>query len=206
MDSEKERNMPDKRPVRGTKGGVSGAVLAGVLLVPATAIAAVAIVGATSRPPAAEAADAAPTSTTTTAVEETTSTVLEAADDGLSDEDAIHEACTNGALELIDKEIDESLTDIEAAALDALRAICAEHDLEIADPPAPEDVVKVVRVQERSTTTSTTEPTEEVASDHDGDDDHDYDDDHDDDEDHEDHEDEEDEEDDEDEEDEKDDD
>ena len=94
---------------------VTGSVIAGLLLVPATAIAAVAIVGATARPPAAEALDEFLTTTTSEVVESTTTTTVET---GLSDAQTISQACTVSATELINREVDETLTGLEAAALE----------------------------------------------------------------------------------------
>ncbi len=168
--------------------GISGAVLTGLLLVPATAIAAVAIV-ATTRPPAVLAEEiTTTTSTTTTAIDTTTTTV----DGG----EAIDEACTDGAEDLIEKEQDQSISEIEAAALDALREVCAANGMTVAGPPVPDDVVRVVTRTSSGSSPGTTIADDEY-EDHDDDDygDHDDDEDHedhedDDDEDHEDHEDE----------------
>jgi hypothetical protein len=156
---------------------VTGSVIAGLLLVPATAIAAVAIVGATAQPPAAEAFDESLVSTTTEAVADSTTTTSLVA--GMSEAEAVEQACTVSAMELINREVDETLTDLEAAALDALRQICEEHGMPIAGPPVPEAVVRVVKVAAPAQTTTTM-----AEADHDGEQ-GDYDEDHED-EDHED--------------------
>jgi hypothetical protein len=163
-------------------------VIAGLLLVPATAIAAVAIVGATARPPAAEAIEEA--TETTEAVVDTTTTSTLVDVDGLSDAEALAKACTESAEYLIERELDESIDELEMAALDALRQICDEHGMTIAGPPEPEPIVQVVTVREAPAPSTTAAP------DASGEDDHsEYDDDDEDHEDHEDHEDEDDEED-----------
>ena len=194
--------MSERGPSKGRGTRVSGSVIAGLLLVPATAIAAVAIVGATARPPAAEAIDEV--TETTAAIEDTTTTSTLVDVGGLADAEALEKACTESAEYLIEQELEESLDELEVAALDALRQICDEHGMTIAGPPEPEPIVQVVTVVDAPSTT-TTDTSDAVASD-DYDDDDEYED-HDEDEDDEDehHEDEEDEEDDEDEKDEKDD-
>jgi hypothetical protein len=171
---------------RGTR--VSGSVITGLLLVPATAIAAVAIVGATTRPPAAEAVDlVAEITTTTEQIEEGTTTSTTVADhlDELSNEEALRTACTSGAEALIESETEESIGDLESAALDALRQICDEHGMTIAGPPEPEPIVRVVTVRASENTTSnaaetSADPDDDEYDDHD---DEDEEDDHDDEED-----------------------
>ncbi len=115
-------------------------------------------------------------------------------------------ACGPEGLELVERETEGTITDLEQAALDALRQICAGEGLELPGPPAPPPVVRTVKVVDSSSATPTgdTLPDDESVSDDDDqyDDDHDEDDDHDDEDEDDDH----DEEDDEDEEDEEDDD
>ncbi len=115
-------------------------------------------------------------------------------------------ACGPEGLELVEREAEGTITDLEQAALDALRQICAGEGLELPGPPAPPPVVRTVKVVDSSSATPTgdTLPDDESVSDDDDqyDDDHDEDDDHDDEDEDDDH----DEEDDEDEEDEEDDD
>jgi hypothetical protein len=98
-------------------------------------------------------------------------------------------ACGSEGLELVEREAAETITDLEQAALDALRQICAEEGLELPGPPAPPPVVRTVTVADTSTaaTTDDTLPDEDaVSGDEDGheDDDHDQDDEDDDHDDH----------------------
>ncbi len=115
-------------------------------------------------------------------------------------------ACGPEGLELVEREAEGTISDLEQAALDALRQICAGEGLELPGPPAPPPVVRTVKVVDSSSAkpTGDTLPDDESVSDDDDqyDDDHDEDDDHDDEDEDDDH----DEEDDEDEEDEEDDD
>jgi hypothetical protein len=191
--------MSERGPTSGKGARVSGSVIAGLLLVPATAIAAVAIVGATVRPPTAEAIEGV--TETTEAIEDTTTTTTLVDVEGLSDAEALEKACTESAERLIEQELDESIDDLEMAALDALRQICDEHGLTVAGPPEPEPIVQVVTVKQDPTTTTTEEPDvyiDEDDGDYDDDDkyeDHEDEDHEDEDHEDEDHEDEEDEED-----------
>ncbi|MEN8235563.1 MAG: hypothetical protein ABFR89_11665 [Actinomycetota bacterium] len=173
--------MPSSQGTKRSGSRLTGAIAAGLLLVPATAIAALAIVGSVSRPPAAVAATDLSTTSTTGAPETSLTTSTTVTDDERTDEEAIQDACTLDAQELLEKELDASITEVEAAALDALREICEAHDLPIAGPPVPEPIVQVVSVRGPSSSS--------IAADDQGDDDATYDD-EDDDEDHEDDEDE----------------
>lgn len=175
------------RPKQGRK--VTGSVIAGLLLVPATAIAAVAIVGATSSETTDEAFDEG--ATITVEVEaELASMDADSSDDDLSDLEK--EACEGGAEELIEREADGTITDLEAAALDALREICDEAGMTLEGPPQPDPVVQVVTVVNDSPDSSDgTHHDDDSEGEHEDDDD-----DHEDDEDDEDDEDEDDEDDD----------
>lgn len=174
-------------------GGVSGAVLAGVLLVPATAVVAVAIVGVTSRPPVAE-ASVVDTTTTSVSIEDSTTTTESDREDS-----SIEDACTDGAADLLAKEAAGELTELETAALDALRSVCDEQGLTIAGPPAPEPIVRTVTVKDTSVSTSPTtigdrhDDDDEYEDHEDEDDHHEYEDHEEDEEDHHEDEDEEDE-------------
>lgn len=186
---------------RGTKRsgpGLTGAIVVGLLLVPATAIAALAIVGSVARPPAAEAAIEFETTSTTTAPDTTVITTAAVVDDERTDEEAIRDACTTEAQELVEKESDGTITEVEAAAFDALREICEAHEMPIAGPPAPEPIVQIVTVAGSSSTMSSSDgdggddatydddeeedEDDDYEDDHEDDEDEDYEDDHDDDE------------------------
>jgi hypothetical protein len=161
--------MSERRPSSGRGTRVSGSVIAGLLLVPATALAAVAIVGATTRPPAAEAIEGVTETTVVIEDSTTTSTVIDV--EGLTDAEALEKACTESAEHLIAQELDESIDELEMAALDALRQICDEHGMTIAGPPEPEPIVQVVTVQQAPQTTTTDTSDAYVDEDHDDDED-----------------------------------
>lgn len=138
---------------RKTSARLTASVVAGLLLVPASAIAAVAIVGATRSPsPGMEAA-----STTTVSNVNALAVPASLADIDVSD-DHIDEACGTDAGALVAFEQDGSISDIQAAALDALREICSDHGRPIAAAPAPAPVVRVVK--SAPSTPTTTEATD----------------------------------------------
>lgn len=109
----------------------------GLVLLPVSAIAAVAMSG----PSAAE-----PTTTiavATTRPAETTATAAVA--EGLTDTD-IWQACVPDAASLLEKEVAGTITPIEDAALDALRAICEAEGMPLDGPPAPPPITQTVVV------------------------------------------------------------
>lgn len=167
----------------GPKTMVIGLIV-GTLSVPALVFAATnAFDGA---PDAAEAAPATTTTTTLATVvtqpEETSSTLPEV---------DLEAACGEDGLSLVAAESDGSITDIQQAALDALRPICEEAGLPLPVPPAPETVVVVEAVEAAATTTaaSTSQYEDDEDEEHedgeyeDEDDDHHEDDEHEDDDD-----------------------
>ncbi len=129
-------------------------LIAGVLLVPVSALAAVALAGGTDTP-------AEDTTTTTvvaavsTTVAETTTTTTTVAIPALSTADDLAAACGPEGLQLVDKEAAEAITPLEQAALDALRAICDSEGMPLPGPPAPPPVVKTVTKSVPPATTTT---------------------------------------------------
>lgn len=98
----------------------------------------------------------------------------------------LRKACGKDGKKLVKAEANETITDLEQAALDALRPICAEADMELPGPPAPPPVVRTVTVSNDNGTTSTSVGPDDGYDDHDDDYDDDYDDDHEDDDEYED--------------------
>jgi hypothetical protein len=164
-------------------------LILGLLLIPLSAVAATALIsnddGETGEDDAAVVVVEVPETTvpTTEAVTAETVFVTEPPTATRADLEA---ACGPEGLELVERELDGTITDLEQAALDSLRQICAEEGLELAGPPAPPPVVRTVKVVDTSVTSATgdTLPDDEAVSDDDGqyDDDHDEEDDHDEDE------------------------
>lgn len=156
-------------------------LILGLLLIPLSAVAATALMssdGETGEDDAALVVVEVPETIvpTTEAVEAETVFVTEPPTATRADLEA---ACGHEGLELVEREAEGTITDLEQAALDSLRQICAEEGLELPGPPAPPPVVRTVKVvgTSSSTTTDDTLPDDDSVS---GDDD--YDDEYDDDE------------------------
>lgn len=117
--------------------------LVGLLVVPLSAVAAYALMS--SGTPEAEAETAATTITTMAAVQPVGATVGTTTTTAVSRAD-LEAACGPDGQFLVAVEAAGTITDLEQAALDALRPICAEAGLALDDPPAPPPVVHTVTV------------------------------------------------------------
>ena len=115
--------------------------LMGLLLVPISAVAAFALVAGETTEPAPEVAAVESTTTTEAEVVETVAvpTTIDPAAD-------LAAACGDDGWTLVAAEADGTITELEQAALDALRPICAEAGMELAGPPAPPPVIRTVTV------------------------------------------------------------
>jgi hypothetical protein len=161
----------------------------GLLLVPLSAYAASILIGDRAQtepeaPAPAPASAPAPLSTAMTTTDFATQTAT-AADLGA--------ACGETGMGMVAAEMEGSITDIQQAALDALREICAEQGMPLPGKPAPEPLTQTVVLADSQPTSSAGSGAEvgwEVEHDDDRDEDHD-DDDHDEDHDDDDHEDDE---------------
>lgn len=107
-------------------------LIGGVLVIPALALASSTILGTNTVEAEATAATVAPA---TVAVSATTTTVVTATAGD------IRRACGGDGETLVTAESDGSITDIQQAALDALRPICEGEGRPLAGPPTPEPVV-----------------------------------------------------------------
>lgn len=178
--------MSDRRtPAKKT---LSLSVILGTLLVPLSAVAALVLT------------DTADTvgesgSETTTSISVPTTQPRAAVETNSLDDD-LAEACGPAGMELVNLEKQGSLTDIQQAALDALREVCDQEAMPLPAGPTPEPIVETVFVSDGpDATTIPTSPAYEETDDdgyeyedddHDGDEDHEEDDDHEQDDDHED--------------------
>lgn len=112
--------------------------IAGVVLIPAAAIASVFLIG-----------NAPPEEPVAAVVDSTIPAVVVQAEVPtqplLSDLD-IWTACVPDAAALIEKETAGTITPVEDAALDALREICAEEGMPLDGPPAPPPISRTVYV------------------------------------------------------------
>ncbi len=135
---------PEPTP-RSPKSGVSLSIVMGTLLVPLSAVAAIWLTGP------GEPADAATPTTTTAPVATSASSVDTSAQD-------LAAACGQDGMQLVSLEAAGKITDVQQAALDALRDICDQQGTPL--PPAPEtsQVVERVVVQGRAPTTPATPP------------------------------------------------
>lgn len=141
-------NASSPRPARsgakktGTK--LSTSLIVGLLLVPLSAVAAVALV---NPEPSSQSVEDATAATTTTAVIETTTTAeTTTSTTEIASTDDLAVACGEQGLELVSKEADASISPLEQAALDSLRAICSSEGMDLPGPPAPEAVVQTQTV------------------------------------------------------------
>ncbi|HEX6146703.1 MAG TPA: hypothetical protein VF083_07990 [Acidimicrobiia bacterium] len=170
--SQRDRN-PAKR-------SLSTSMVLGLLLVPLSAYAASVMIGdrAQAEPEAPASASApAPLSTPITTTDFATETAT-AAD--------LAAACGETGAGMVAAEMEGSITDIQQAALDALREICAEQGMPLPGKPAPEPLTQTVILadsQPNSPPGSAAEVGSEVEHDDDEDDDdddhyEDHDDDH----------------------------
>lgn len=164
--------------VKKTQGRrLSLSVLLGMALIPVAAVVAVAVVNPQTEAEGTPEPLVALT-TTSTAASEAMLIVepISASSDDLAD------ACGQDGLELVQLEQDKAISDVQQAALDALRLLCEEKGMPLPGPAAPPPIVttKVIEVATPASPTTSMVESDAQYEDH---------------EDHEDHEDEEDEED-----------
>ncbi len=126
----------------GPKTMVLGLIV-GTLSIPALVFAATSVVG-----PGDDGVAEATTTTTSTTVATVESTPTTSSTTTTIDSDAaLSEACGEDGLDLVAAETDGSITELEQAALDALRPLCDEAGLSLPAPAAPESVVIVQTVE-----------------------------------------------------------
>ena len=176
----------DRNPAR-AKRSVSTSMVLGLLLVPLSAYAASVLIG--DRPQSeleapAPASLSTPVTATDFAIQTATAADLAA-------------ACGETGMGMVGAETEGSISDIQQAALDALREICAEQGMPLPGKPAPEPLTQTVVLADSQPASSADEGAEvgwevEYDDDHDedewDDDDHENDDHDDEDDDHEDEE------------------
>lgn len=179
--------MTDRARNRGAKT-LSASVIIGTLLVPVSAAAAFWLTDPGSGDDSATAATER-TTTTVVSPETTHATTVALSEDALRRGD-LEQACGPAGMKLVALEEDGSITDVQQAALDALRDICEQEELPLPGRSQPEPIVQTVVVTETAPSPPTTMPHVDDDHDDDGWDDHDDDEeedgDHEDDEDHED--------------------
>lgn len=140
----------ERTPARGNTFTLS--LILGLLLIPASAVAALALVDRTETDDdALPEASAEPLSTVTTVVAANAAAEPDAEAD-------LALACGDEGWALVEREVDGSINGLEQAALDALRGICESAGLPLAGPPAPAPVVQTVRVTTPAPSASPAEP------------------------------------------------
>jgi hypothetical protein len=172
----------DRNPAR-AKRTVSTSMVLGLLLVPLSAFAASVLISDRAQTePEAPAPASASLPTPVTAIDFAIQTAT-AAD--------LAAACGETGMGMVAAEMEGSIGDIQQAALDALREICAEQGMPLPGKPAPQSLTQTVVLADSQPASSSDEGAEvgwevEYDDDHDEDewDDDDHDEDHDDDDDH----------------------
>jgi hypothetical protein len=171
---------------RFTKGSLTVSMIVGTVLVPMSALAAIWLTGSGDggEESAATTTTAVPVTTVSTAPETTTAGVTRA---------DLQTACGPEGMQLVSLEEQGTISDVQQAALDALRDLCDQQGIPLPAKPAGEPIVQTVVVPAPSTnttvaaTTATTYDDDEYEDEYDDHDDDEYEDeDHDDDE-HDDH-------------------
>lgn len=128
-------------PARGSRIGATVAL--SIVLVPAAALLAVALANPASPEEVPVETTIAATTTTSEASVPAASVVVEPV---VSTQADLIAACTVDGIALVEAEAGGEITELQSAALDALRQLCAEAGLEIPGPPPPPPVVRTVTV------------------------------------------------------------
>ena len=173
-------------------------LVVGVFSIPALVYAATMFLGPTDTAATDTTVAAAAPVVVTTTIPETTTTAAPTTTVPIATQADLERACGEDGLTLVAAEAEGTITELEQAALDALRPICEDAGLALPGPAAPDPVVVVETVTAPATgsggsTTTTVASSGSGYDDDHGDDDHDDeyeddddhgDDDHDDDDDH----------------------
>lgn len=152
-------------------------VILGTFMIPLSALAAYAFVG-----PAPSVEEPASTPEASASIDP-----LLVFNSGVATPEDLAAACGPSGLALVDAENNGTITDVQGAALDALREICAGQGLALPGKAVPEPIVEQIIVQTATTappapTTSQTSGDDDQSDDDSDYEDEDHDDDHDDDE------------------------
>lgn len=142
---------PNRGPSRAAKNNLSLSMILGTLLVPVSAVAAIWL----TDPGQPAQAESVQSTTTTAAPAASTASQVSFTDSGATEAD-LRAACGYVGMTLVDAERDGSISDVQQAALDALRDICDEQGLSLPAPPTPDEQVQVVVQDDSSSGTSAT--------------------------------------------------
>jgi hypothetical protein len=156
------------RPAKATRkaGTRPLSVILGTLLIPISALTAFAFVSPDPGPQAVKDID------TQAGVDPASQVVF---NPGSATAEDLAAACGPAGLALVDAESAGSISDVQQAALDALREICSQQGIELPGKPLPEPIVQQVIVQTVTTSppsssTSSTSPSDDGYEDDDHDD------------------------------------
>lgn len=164
-------NSTPRRAGSGTNRFTISLIL-GLLLIPVSAVAAVALISQEEDPAAAqeetiEAASPIPETTieaiTTTITAPAASETLVVTESPTVTSADLAIACGDEGLQLVEREANGSIDELEQAALDALRQICEEEGIPLPGPPEPAPVVRTVTVVAPSTSSSGTGASASIA-------------------------------------------
>lgn len=139
--------MSDRPTTRRSGQRTSLTAILGVVMVPAAALVAVALVGPTSPGETVESTTSNPVTAMEAAVTTAADIVVEPVTS--TDEDLVA-ACTTDGMVLVELEASGEITELQAAALAALRQLCEEAGIPLQGPPAPPPVVRTVKVSKPS--------------------------------------------------------
>lgn len=129
-------------------------VILGTVMIPLSALAAYALVSPT--PSVEEPAPAADSSVATDP--------LLVFNSGTATPEDLAAACGPAGLALVDAENQGTITDVQQAALDALREICASQGLQLPGKTAPDPIVEQIIVQSRTTSPVSADSTTTMAN------------------------------------------
>ena len=157
-------NSTPQRAGRGTNRFTISLIL-GLLLIPISAVAAVALISQEEDPAATqeetiEVASPTPEATievvTTTIAAPAVSETMVVTESPTATSADLAIACGDEGMQLVEREADGSIDELGQAALDALRQICEEEGIPLPGPPEPAPVVRTVTVVAPSTSSSGT--------------------------------------------------
>ena len=159
--------MTDSKPQRAGRGTnrFTISLILGLLLIPISAVAAVALISQEEDPAATqeetiEVASPTPEATievvTTTIAAPAVSETMVVTESPTATSADLAIACGDEGMQLVEREADGSIDELGQAALDALRQICEEEGIPLPGPPEPAPVVRTVTVVAPSTSSSGT--------------------------------------------------
>lgn len=145
-----------------TKNGLSLSIVVGILLVPLSAVAAIWLTNPGQPAETSPLTSAVVTNPSTT--HPTNATTVDITDD-------LNAACGVDGMQLISLEESQAITDVQQAALDALREVCEQQGIPLPPKPVPDPILQTVVVPAAAAvnSASTSAPSTFWSEDHDDD-------------------------------------